>query len=176
MSGDDDRPKKSFSELDKMRQNKRHGGQDSRGPGKLERTQAYKNYKTQLNKLFDGTGELPEALKSKLEDAGVAEAAKERQEAAQKVLEALSPRKLRKAFKAYRADYGFPDDEPMLNKLLESDDEDLLVEVLETMDRLLSEGLFKGGPALKARIQSAQILVDDPAVKKAGDQLIAKIR
>jgi hypothetical protein len=64
----------------------------------------------------------------------------------------------------------------MLNKLLESDDEDLLVEVLDTMDRLLSEGLFKGGPALKARIESAQILVDDPAVKKAGDQLIAKIR
>tara|TARA_B100001964_G_C13959599_1_gene477062 strand:- start:125 stop:655 length:531 start_codon:yes stop_codon:yes gene_type:complete len=176
MSRDDDRSKKSFSELDKMRQNNRHGGDQQRGPGKLERTRAYKDYKTQLNKLFDGGGELPEALKSKLEDSGVAEAAKERQEAAEKVLEAMSPRKLRKAFKAYRAEHGFPDDERMLNKLLESDDEDLLVEVLDTMDRLLSEGLFKGGPALKARIESAQILVDDPAVKKAGDQLIAKIR
>ena len=175
MSRDDDR-KKSFSEMDKMRQNKHHGGDERRGPGKLERTQAYKNYKTQLNKLFDGTGELPEALKSKLQDAGVAEAAKEKQQATAKVLEAMSPRKLRKAFKAYRLEYGFPEDEALLNKLLESDDEELLVEVLETMDRLLGEGLFKGGPALKARIQSAQILVDDPAVKKAGDALIAKIR
>ena len=175
MSRDDDR-KKSFSERDKMRQNKRHSGDEHRGSGKLERTQAYKNYKTQLNKLFDGSGELPEALKSKLQDAGVAEAAKAKQQATAKVLEAMSPRKLRKAFKAYRLEYGFPDDEPMLNKLLESDDEDLLVEVLETMTRLLGEGLFKGGPALKARIQAAQILVDDPAVRKAGDALIAKIR
>ena len=176
MAHNDDRPKKTFSELDKMRKEGRQGGERDRGPGKLERTQAYKSYKTQLNKLFDGTGELPEALKSKLEDAGVAEAAKAKQEAAQKVLTALSPRKLRKAFKAYRAEYGFPEDEGLLNKLLESDDEDVLLEVMEAMDRLLSDGLFKAGPALKARIQSAQILVDDPSVKAAGDKLLAKIR
>ena len=126
----------------------------------MANSQAYRSYKTQLNKLFDGGAELPDALKEKLQDSGMVEAAKAKKAATEKVLEAMSPRKLRKAFKAYRGEYGFPEDSAMINKLLESDDEDLLVETMETIDHLVAEGELKAGSAMKARIKSAMILVD----------------
>ena len=115
-------------------------------------------------------------LKEKLQDSGMVEAAKAKKAATEKVMEAMSPRKLRKAFKAYRAEYGFPEEPGMLNKLLESDDEDLLVEVMETVDRLIAADELKVGPALKARIKSAMILVDAPEVQTLGQALLKKLR
>ena len=85
-------------------------------------------------------------------------------------------RKLRKAFKAYRAEYGFPEEPALLNKLLESDDEDLLIETMETVERLFDAGELKAGSALKARIKSAMILVDAPEVQNLGNSLLKKLR
>ena len=178
MSGhDDDRPKKSWSEIDAARNKSAHHGSGAGSkPDRMANSQAYRSYKTQLNKLFDGGAELPDALKEKLQDSGMVEAAKAKKSATEKVLEAMSPRNLRKAFKAYRAEYGFPEDSAMLNKLLESDDEDLLVETMETVDRLVAEGELKAGSALKARIKSAMILVDAPEVQTLGNALLKKLR
>ena len=178
MSGhDDDRPKKSWSEIDAARnKSAHHGGGGGSKPDRMANSQAYRSYKTQLNKLFDGGAELPDALKEKLQDSGMVEAAKAKKAATEKVMEAMSPRKLRKAFKAYRAEYGFPEEPSMLNKLLESDDEDLLVEVMETVDRLFAADELKVGPALKARIKSAMILVDAPEVQTLGNALLKKLR
>ena len=178
MSGhDDDRPKKSWREIDAGRNKSAHHGVGGGSkPDRMANSQAYRSYKTQLNKLFDGGAELPDALREKLQDSGMVEAAKAKKAATEKVLEAMSPRKLRKAFKAYRAEYGFPEESSMLNKLLESDDEDLLVETMETVDRLVAEGELKAGPALKARIKSAMILVDAPEVQTLGNALLKKLR
>ena len=178
MSGhDDDRPKKSWREIDAGRnKSAQHGGGGGSKPDRMANSQAYRSYKTQLNKLFDGGAELPDALKEKLQDSGMVEAAKAKKAATEKVMEAMSPRKLRKAFKAYRAEYGFPEEPGMLNKLLESDDEDLLVEVMETVDRLIAADELKVGPALKARIKSAMILVDAPEVQTLGSELLKKLR
>ena len=178
MSGhDDDRPKKSWREIDSGRNKSAHrsGGGGSK-PDRMANSQAYRSYKTQLNKLFDGGAELPDALKEKLQDSGLVEAAKAKKAATQAVLEAMSPRKLRKTFKEFRADYGFPEDAPFLNKLLESDDEDLLIETLETIERLVAAGELKAGSAMQARIKSAMIMVDAPEVQTLGNALLKKLR
>ena len=178
MSGhDDDRPKKSWREIDAGRnKSAHHGGGHGSKPDRMANSQAYRSYKTQLNKLFDGGAELPDALKEKLQDSGMVEQAKAKKGATDKLLEAMSPRKLRKAFKAYRADYGFPEEPALLNKLLESDDEDLLIETMETVERLFDAGELKAGSALKARIKSAMILVDAPEVQNLGNSLLKKLR
>ena len=174
---DDDRPKKSWREIDagKNKSNHRTGGGGAK-PDRMANSQAYRSYKTQLNKLFDGGAELPDALKEKLQDSGMVEAAKAKKAATQAVLDAMSPRKLRKTFKAYRAEYGFPEESGLLNKLLESDDEDLLIEIFEVIERLVGEGELKAGSAMKARIKSALILVDAPEVQNLGTALLKKLR
>jgi hypothetical protein len=174
---DDDRPKKSWREIDagKNKSNHRSGGGGTK-PDRMANSQAYRSYKTQLNKLFDGGAELPDALKEKLQDSGMVEAAKAKKAATQIVLDAMSPRKLHKAFKAYRAEYGLPEEREMLNKLLESDDEDLLVEIFGAIERLVGEGELKAGSAMQARIKSALILVDAPEVQTLGTALLKKLR
>ena len=56
----------------------------------MANSQAYRSYKTQLNKLFDGGAELPDALKEKLQDSGMVEQAKAKKGATDKLLEAMS--------------------------------------------------------------------------------------
>lgn len=174
---DDDRPKRSWREIDAGRNKSAHHSGGARDkPDRMANSQAYRNYKTQLNKLFDGATELPDALKEKLQDSTMVAAAQEKKAASSALESALSPRKLRKAFKAYRAAYGFPDDPVLLNKLLESDDEDLLLETMEVIDRLFTAGELKVGSAMKARIKSAMILVDAPELQSFGNTLLNKVR
>ena len=177
---DEDKEKPSWREIDRRREEKKQGGGggggSSGGTGRHEKSRAYQSYKSQLNKLFDGTGVLPEALKGKLEDSEVAEQARAKREAAEAVLAADRPRKIRKLFKVYREEYGFPEDEDLLAKLLDSDDEDIVIECFETIGRLLDEGTLKRGPSLKARIKTAQITIDAPEIKELGDALIPRLR
>jgi hypothetical protein len=182
MAGDDDdKPKRSWSEIDKMRDRSTHrrepgagGGGGGRGRN-LENTQAYRSYKTQLNKLFDGGG-LPEALKSKLEEKGVGLEAKRKKELASALSSALAPAAIRTALAAYRAEVGaFPDEEEALGKLLELEDVPVLLETIATLDRLHGEGTLKRGASLKARLKTAQMTVDSPKVTEACRALLGKL-
>jgi hypothetical protein len=181
MAGDDDdKPKRSWSEIDKLRDKSSHrresggGGGGGGGGRKLENTQAYRSYKTQLNKLFDGGG-LPEALKSKLEDKGVGLEAKRKKELAAGVIAATTPSAIRAALEAYRAEAGFPDEDEALGKLLELEDVPVLLETIATIDRLHGEGVLKRGASLKARLKTAQMTVDSPKVTEACRALLTKL-
>src|SRR5687768_707422 len=98
-----DRPKKSWSEIDKMRDKSSHRRDERPGGSqkRLESSQAYRSYKSQLDKIFDGGG-LPDALKSKLEETGVGAEAKVRKEKAAAIKEATAPKAIREAVAAYR--------------------------------------------------------------------------
>ena len=174
---DDDRPKRSWREIDQKKDTSSHRPGSQKEDKRVHTSQAYRSYKTQLNKLFDGKGVLPDALKSKLEDTDVSIANKKRREAADIVLAADRPRKIRKLFKTYQDEFGFPhNDEELLVKLLETDDEDIIIEALTALGTLLDEGELRRGSSLKGRIQTAQISVDAPAVRELGDAIIKRLR
>jgi len=176
---DDDRPKKSWREIDQGKDQSSHrkGGQSGSKPRRSDNSQAYRSYKTQLNKLFDGGGgAVPDALKGKLDDLETPEAVKAEKAARQAILDCLTPRKIRKAYRAYREEFEFPWDKDVIEKLLDLDDEDVILESFEILGQMHAEGLIKRASSLKMRIKTAQMTVDTSEVKSAGDTLLEKLR
>lgn len=178
MADDDDKPKRSWREIDQAREKSSHrregGGGGGGGGRRVENTQAYRAYKTQLNKLFDGGG-LPAALKEKLEDKGLGNESKQKKELTYAIVAAITPSAIKAALEAHRAARGFPDDEEALGKLLELDDVPVLLETLATLDRLQREGGLKRASSLKARIKTAQMTADSAKVNEAARALLARL-
>jgi hypothetical protein len=171
-----DRDKKSFSELDKQRrEGRRRRDDDAPAQKKLERSQAYSDYKRQLNAAFDGGG-LPEAVKQKLGDTELGKQAKARKAAAAAIVAAVTSADILAAATAYRDAHGFPEDEAALGKILELDDEPAWVlEALQTIGRLAEAGTLSRAKSLKGRIKAAQMTVDDDDVVAAAVAVLKKI-
>lgn len=143
---------------------------------RLHDSQAYRAYKTQLNKLFDGGGALPEALKQKLSDAGVGNEAKQRKQWAQAILAATMPRDVKSALSDYETNCGtFPEEEDVLGKLLDLSDEKIVLKALQTVQRLQQDQRLKRQAALKARIKTVQITLDAPAILALCQQLLQSL-
>ena len=177
MANDDDKPKKSWREIDSAKDKSSHrkeeGGSGNR-PGRVERSQAYRAYKTQLNKLFDGGG-LPDALKNKLEEAGVGSSKKRKKDCVSAILASKNLKAVQEALETNRQEFGFPDDEEVLAKLLEQDNIKIVLETLAMIETLQAEGHLKRGSSLKARIKTAQMMLDSPKVNEAALALLAKL-
>jgi len=175
---DSDRPKKSWRERDAQRGKSAHHGRDGQSSyqeRKNSNSQAYRSYKTQLNKLFDG-GALPEVLKDKLGDTAVGSSSKNRKEALKALKEAKTPKARLKELQAFREEFEFPKDEEVLGLLLELDDEpQIVVEALNTISELHGEGGLKRASSLKGRIKTAQMTVDDDDVFAAAKALLKKL-
>ncbi len=178
MAGDDeDRPKKSWREIDAQRDKSGHRSEEPKGrgkPGRIERSQAYRSYKTQLDKLFSG-GALPEALKEKLGDGGIAVEAKARKAAAELILAATSPKAIEAALAAYEGQHGFPEDEAVLARLLDLSKEAVLQRAIATIGRLRDEGRLKRAQSLKARLNTVAMTADDPEVQAAARALMGRL-
>ena len=173
----DERPKKSWREIDQGKDQSAHRQTDrsAKKPRRSEGSQAYRSYKTQLNKLFDGGGAVPDALKEKLGDLEAPEEIKAEKESRQAILESATPRKIRKAYRAYRENHDFPRDKAVIEKLLDLDDEDVILECFEVLGAMHAAGEIKRASSLKMRIETAQITVDSPQVKDAGDRLLKQL-
>ena len=164
--------RKSWRDRDaaKDRSNHRDGPAGGNRPPKKE-SQAYRAYKSELNKIFEGGG-LPEHLKDQLGETELGKRSAAEKTAREALMAELKPRKFLKAFRAYRADFGFPTDNDLLGRLLDTDDDELVLETMETIERLHSEGALKRAAALKARIKSALIAIDEPEVHEKGKALL----
>ncbi len=135
----DDRPKKSWRELDSARDK---GGSrprrdpDARAREKTESSAAYKQYKSNLDKLFTPGGtSLPEAFKEKLgppsEDA----------QKKQKLTADLQDKADLASLAAYLdAGLALPQDGRLLVRLLDANDAARLVPVLETLLAVVEGG------------------------------------
>jgi hypothetical protein len=171
-----DRPKKSWREIDAGREKgTSRSSSGDRGAERQQSSQAYRSYKTQLNKLFDG-GALPEALSGKLADTPVASEAKQRKEAVAGILKALKPKDVVKAVKDYDAAFGgMPDDEEALGKILDLTDEGLVLRALDKIAELRAAGPLQRTASLKARLKSVQISLDEPDIISAAKALLAQL-
>jgi len=69
--GDEERPKRSWREVDKMRDKgfSRAKARDERSQEKLSRSPVYEQYKAKVSRMFSG-GELPDMLREKLDPSG----------------------------------------------------------------------------------------------------------
>jgi hypothetical protein len=176
MTGDnEDRPKKSWREIDKQRDGSVHRKEDrpAPDPSRRPRSAEYRSYKSQLNRLFDG-GALPEALQEKLDDSMMDEV-KKRKAGLDAVKTAASPKQVRAALTAFRQSFGFPEDEEVLARLLDLQDEDVVLETILTLDRLREEGRLKRAGSLKGRLKTVQMTMDEPDIQNAARALVKKL-
>lgn len=135
----DDRPKKSWKELDAARD---RGGQkprrdpDERSRQKTESSAAYKKYVGQLDKLFTPGGqELPAAFKEKL--GPTSEEGKKKQA----LVTDLQTKADGPSLSAYlAAGLELPEDARLLLRLLDVTDTTLLVPVLKGLQRIVEAG------------------------------------
>jgi len=175
---DDDRPKRSWREIDQMRDKSGNRSEPRSGGGPrgrpLESTQAYRAYKTQLNKVFDGGG-LPEALKSKLDETSVGAEAKAKKKAGGAIVESKTLSETKTTLEAFRQQFGFPQEEEVLARLIDVSDEDLIRETLETLVALVRQGPLKKANLIKSKVKTVLLTVDEPEVQKLGKELLASL-
>jgi hypothetical protein len=170
------RDKKSFSELDAQRREKKHQREDSSSSQKrLESSQAYSSYKRDLNKIFDGGG-LPEALKEKLGETAVGKQAQSRKSDLLALTQANGARKILAALKHYQKAHGFPEDEGGLTRLLDLDDEpEIVIEALQGLESLQDVGALKRLSAVKMRVKSVKMTAEDDDLWSRADDFLKKL-
>jgi len=176
-SDDEDRPKRSWREIDQMRDGSAHRKEvrpQSGGGRRVETSQAYRAYKTQLNRLFDGGG-VPAALKEKLAEANVGADAKARKEAGKTIVSASGAAEAGAALEKYKEQFGFPSDEEVLARLLDLSDETVVHDALSALTSLRQEGVLKKATLIKAKIKTVLLTVDEPEIQKLGKELLASL-
>ena len=174
MAGNDDRPKKSWAERDKERNRSAHRREErsEQRPTGGQASQAYRSYKTQLNKLFDGAADLPKAMQEQLGDSPMAKEAQAKRAALAAIVDASSPINMGEALDTYEQTYGYPDDETALTRILDSDDPERVLRALEVLCTVAGERGVKASKALKMRVKNVRMTIDDEDAENAADALL----
>lgn len=155
----DDRPKKSWREIDQMRSK---GGSRRRDDTEFRRdraskTAAYSAYKSQLDKLFTpGGAALPEHMRAKLGPQS------EESKALREATENLKNNPGEDSLRAY-LDGGFelPNDPRLLMSLTDVRDETLLQPVLKQLLDLVEDGKKPNRMLLMQRLQTVENFAED---------------
>jgi hypothetical protein len=165
----DDRPKKTWSEIDKLRSGSGSGSsrrdKNDYHRDQASKTAAYSSYKSNLDKMFSpgAAVELPQHLKERLGPASDAD------KKSRALMDALKDKADAKSLKAVlKAGLALPEDARFLMKLLDLDQNELLEPVLEKLLDIVESGTR---PSRMLLIQKIDALVmrqgDGPAVDLA---------
>lgn len=171
----DDRPKKSWRELDAQRDKSGGGGRrrdpTERNRERASKTQAYSAYKSQLDKLFTpGGAQLPEHMRAKL--GPQSEEAKEKRAALDGLTQNPSEETLRAVIEG---GYELPDDARLLMGLLDVRDEALLRTVLQRLLDIVGSGKKPNRMLLIQRLQSVKNFAEEDDTIALADDLRAEL-
>lgn len=177
-TGDSGRGKKTFAERDKARRGGQRERDDNERPRGKGESQAYRSYKSKLDRLFDGEIKLPQAtvveVVRKEEPAKKADAAPPSPVAAEplspkeQLKAAETPDAIAAATRACLAAGGLPNDTELLGKVLLLTDEALFLAGLEALLDAMERGRPKNAKVIVARIAERQpSLTDAHAIELA---------
>jgi len=170
---DDDhpRPKRSWREIDKMRDRGGSPRRDQRDRDSFERSTGYTKYKTNLERLFSSGAPLPDHLKGK---AGEGDEAGD--EERKKLFAIEDPKAFYAAATEYLKAHEFPNDPRLLDRLLGHPDEDTVEKALGRLEELHKAGMLKAPPALPNRLASVELDSGDPKIRKRAAELRKALR
>jgi hypothetical protein len=170
---DDDRPrqKKSWREIDKMRDRGGPSRRDQRERQSFERSTGYTKYKTNLERLFSGGAPLPEHLRGK-----GAEGNEERDEERKKLFAIEDPKAFYAAATEYLKTNEMPPDPRLLDRLLGHPDENTVERALGLLEELHKAGTLRAPPALRDRLASVEIETGDPKIRRRAAELRKALR
>lgn len=172
--GYNDRPKKSWAEIDKARDGKRSrsSGENPAARERLEKSGEYSRYKSAADAFFSGNL-LPDSLAEKVDPTGEGRA---RKDALKKLTAVEDFREFNTLSKEYVEKWGLPDDPYVLDRLLGHTNEGLVLKALAEIDRLVEANEFKAPKALPERLKSLEIGSDSGEVQDLAKALGKKLR
>lgn len=169
--GYDDRPKKSWRDIDKARDGKRSSsGTPPADRDRLEKSGGYSRYKSAADAFFSGNL-LPDALREKVDPTGEGKA---RQDLLKKVKDAEEFKEFAALSKEYVDKYGLPEDPYLLDRLLGHPNEGIVLKTLERLKELQAAGELKPPKSLGERLKSLELGSDSPEIQDTAKAL-AKI-
>jgi hypothetical protein len=178
---DTDRPKRSWSEIDKQKDRSLHRREDRPAMGQKKQARAdgaSKVYKSQLDRFFEGEGAAPAQVKSKL--AAIEDVSPDglaRKAAIQKIKEAVTSAAKREAISEYLSKWELPPDHDVLVEVLACGDDDYVAVALQMIDELLAANRPpRRTTTLEQRLRSIVTLSEEPSVQSAAKELIKKLR
>lgn len=177
--GDDDRPRKSWREIDRARGKSAHTSSDKPdfARERLERSQAYREYKSNLDKFFEGGATAaPDGLKALLDPTGEKSARAKAIEAIQKA-SAEDRKKWSELVKAFVEEHELPPDPYLLTEFLGHPRERVADKALARIEGLVEEGqLKKVPPSLDQQLRSLELTADDEELRERAKVLREKLR
>jgi hypothetical protein len=178
---DSDRPKKSWSEIDKQKDRSLHRREERPAMGQKKQARAdgaSKVYKSQLDRFFEGEGAAPAQVKNKL--AAIEDVSPEglaRKAAVQRIKDAATSSAKREAVAAYLSRWELPPDHEVLVEVLACDDDDYIAVALKMIDELLSANRPpRRTTTLEQRLKRIVTLSETPSVQGTAKELIKKLR
>lgn len=176
---DDDRPKRSWSDIDKMRD---RGGnarqrQEARTQERMERSPMYEQYKAKVAKMLGGQ-EVPDAVREKLDPKGEL---KLRDEQLKKIKQAATEdRKLwAELVTDFVAKFEMPEDAYLLVDFLDHPKDGVVEKSLDALEALSKAGLLTGSKCPKSidqRLRSLELMGSDPDVQAKAKALRERLR
>ncbi len=133
---DDDRPRKSWREIDKGRDHSSHR-QDERPQGGRQNAQKNRSYRAALDRLFD-SGKIADLVEERVPGTKAAVAGGEdRLKMLTSLKKATGRDQITKQLDAYLASYDFPEDLEILGLALEHRNPSTQLEAMERIDKQL---------------------------------------
>jgi hypothetical protein len=177
---DDDRPKRSWSEIDKMRD---HGGgsrqqrQEARAQERVERSPVYEQYKAKVSKLLSGV-EMPDMVREKLDPTGNMKA---RDDLLRKIKKVATEDRAQWAelVSEFVEKFDMPEDAYMLVDLLDHPKDRVVEKSLDTLTALAGNGALVGAKVPKSidqRLRSLELMGSDPDVQAKAKALRERLR
>jgi hypothetical protein len=178
---DDDRPKKTWRELDNAKDRSAHRAPDKTpmSPFKQARADsASKSYKSKLDAFFDGDGKVPTIVKDKLaniQDTSLEGAA--RTLAIKAIKDASTSHALDEAFARFLEHWELPFDFDVLSQALNCGDESYIAAALDTIDKMFKDKRIpKHVQLLEQRLRRVKTLSEEPDLQEKAAALMKTLR
>ncbi|MCB9558268.1 MAG: hypothetical protein H6707_19280 [Deltaproteobacteria bacterium] len=165
----DDRPKRSWREIDQMRDG-------SRGGGQRERTQLdprrQGTYRAKLDRLFS-SGKIGDLVQERIGDAADDDPLRSKLLAAIASAEGRGP--ISKAVDAYLKEHPLPRDVDVLVKVLQHRDEDRQLEAIALLEEICAEEAPKRARSLIGQLKLIRDTGDDPELRQRAEALLEQL-
>ena len=176
--GNDDRPKKSWREIDKARDTSQHRKDDRGRDGGFRKTgpRSQKSYRAALDRLFD-SGKIGDLVEDKTGEKRSTKDDDNRFRALRKLKEAVGRDAISKAADTYIKKFGMPDrDIEALGQLLEHRDESVQLDAMEALETRLDAGdKPRRSRGMVGQLKMIRDLCGDPAMEEMARRLIEKL-
>ncbi|MCU0662020.1 MAG: hypothetical protein MUC50_06805 [Myxococcota bacterium] len=181
MSRDDDKPKRTWREIDAKKDRSAHRKEDKPVGSPFAQARAdsaSKVYRSKLDAFFEGDGKAPEVVRGKLEAlTDTSPEGKKRTAALKLIKDAATSSQADGAVRAFLSEFELPLDYDILSQVLLCSDDDYVGAALHLLEAMMNEKRVPSRVALlEQRLKRVKSLSEVSEQQKAADRLIKQLR